>query len=262
MIADETDGTGGLLTRGLESEPPEQLQDVERVGPVLRPRLPAPLAVGSLQGEQACTPAVGRDLGPLGRDGLRGRVLEVAHDLPADRWIGVEQPIDDGHIPLSQALGCIPYSQGMTESYRLGPDHDAVVAYIVDTFPGVDLVSAMNATFFSIDPETHWPNFATLVTTDEHDEGAPSDLDARPDVYRLNIGVSRETFDRLVGGATDPEYAALDRLLPHPVYARQHWLSILSPSAGTFDDVVKPLLQEAYDRLVAARDRHKGPEPG
>src|SRR4051812_48793548 len=138
-----------------------------------------------------------------------------------------------------------------------GPDLEDVVSYITDAFAGVDIVSAMGATFFSLDPEKHWPNFATIVTTDEHDEGAPSNLPARPDVYRLNIGVSRETFDRLVGGETEHDYAATDRLLPHPVYAKQHWVSILSPSAETFETLVKPLLAEAHERLAAARARHR-----
>ena len=141
------------------------------------------------------------------------------------------------------------------ESIRPGPDPEAITRYIVDTFGGVDIVTAMGATFFSLDPEKHWPNFATIVTTDEHDMGSPSNLTARPDAYRLNIGVSRQTFEGLVGGLTEPDYAALDRVLPHPVYAQQHWVSILNPSAETFDTVVKPLLSEAHDRLAATRAR-------
>jgi hypothetical protein len=141
----------------------------------------------------------------------------------------------------------------MTESYGHGPDHDTVVGYITETFPGVDIVTAMGATFFSLDPEKHWPNFATIVTTDEHDTGSPSNLTDRPDVFRLNIGLSRDTFDRLVGGAIEPDYAALDRVVPHPVYARQHWVSILSPSGETFESVVKPLLREAHDRIATPR---------
>ena len=144
----------------------------------------------------------------------------------------------------------------MDESEGQAPTRDAVVSYITDTFPGVDTVTAMGATFFSLDSEKHWPNFATIVTTDEHDEGAPSNLTARPEVFRLNIGVSRETFDRLVGAETDPDYAALDTLLPHPVYAKQHWVSILNPGAATFESLVKPLLQEAHDRIAATRARH------
>ena len=137
----------------------------------------------------------------------------------------------------------------MTDFVRRGPDHDAVVRAITEAFPDADVVTAMGATFFSLDPEKHWPNFATIVTTDEHDMGSPSDLSARPDVYRLNIGVSRQTFDRLVGSHTDPDFAALDRLLPHPVYAQQHWISILNPSVETFESIVRPLLREAHDRI-------------
>ncbi len=98
---------------------------------------------------------------------------------------------------------------------------------------------AGSGTFFSLDPEKHWPNFATLVTSDEYDSA--SNL-SRSGIYRLNIGVSTATFERLVGSMPDPDYTALDRVLPHPVYAAQHWLSILNPSHATFESTVKPLL--------------------
>ena len=144
----------------------------------------------------------------------------------------------------------------MTGHERQGPDHDAVARYITEKFPGVDVVTAMGAWFFSLDPEKRWPNFATIVTTDEHDMGSPSNLSARPDVYRLNLGVSGETFDGLVGGATEPDHAALDTLLPHPVYAAQHWISILNPSWATWSETVIPLIAIAHDRLAAQRARH------
>ena len=146
-------------------------------------------------------------------------------------------------------------------------DEASVIRYIAQTYPDTDVVSAANATFFSCDPEKHWPNFATIVTTDEHDVAPnldrPSRLD-RPGIYRLNIGVSRAAFDAAVGSMSDPDYTALDRLMPHPVYAPQHWVCILNPSDVTFDDVVKPLLDEAHERVarasrkVAARDTRRG----
>ena len=92
--------------------------------------------------------------------------------------------------------------------------------------------------------------------TDEFDADAASDL-SRPGVFRLNIGVDRATFEGLAGRVEDPDYAALDRFLPHPVYARQHWLCILNPSASTFEERVVPLLALAHDRLAAARARHQ-----
>jgi hypothetical protein len=140
----------------------------------------------------------------------------------------------------------------MSDSNPSGPDPETLTRCITDTFPGVYVVTAMGATFFSLD-EKHWPNFATIVTTDEHDDA--SNL-SRPGVFRLNVGVCGETFERLVDPSAEPDYTALDTVLPHPVYARQRWLSILNPSAETFDSVVRPLLAEAHDRLEAQRARH------
>jgi len=140
-------------------------------------------------------------------------------------------------------------------SLPTGPDPEAITRTILETWPETDVVEAFGAAFFSLDPEKHWPNFATIVTTDEHDEGAPSEL-SRPGVFRLNIGVGRQTFQRLTGSKTEPDHAAFDRILPHPVYAKQLWISILNPSDATFRDVVMPLLTEAHDRLAAQRARH------
>ena len=129
-----------------------------------------------------------------------------------------------------------------------GPDPDEITAWITVTYPDTVVSRAMGATFFSLD-ESQWPNFATIVTTDEHDMGNPSDL-AREGVFRLNIGVGRQTFERLVGSVTEPDHAALDRVVPHPVYAKQRWVSILNPSRATFEEVVKPLIAEAHARLA------------
>jgi hypothetical protein len=142
------------------------------------------------------------------------------------------------------------------EPLPTGPDPETISRTIRETWPDVDVVEALNASFFSLDPDKHWPNFATIVTTDEHDEGAPSRL-SRPGTFRLNLGVGRETFERLVGSMAEPDYGAFDRILPHPVYARQHWISILNPSEATYRDVVLPLLTEAHDRLATQRGRHR-----
>jgi hypothetical protein len=138
-----------------------------------------------------------------------------------------------------------------------GPNPDEISRWITTTYPETVVASALGATFFSLD-EQHWPNFATIVTTDEHDLGRPSKL-SRPAVFRLNVGVGKETFEGLVGSMSDPDYASLDTVLPHPVYARQRWVAILNPSRQTFDEVVKPLLAEAYERLATTRRRRQSP---
>ncbi len=106
--------------------------------------------------------------------------------------------------------------------------------------------------------------FATLVTTDYNDSF--SNLN-RPSVFRLNIGISKQTYLSLFGsrhpqsppsgeedageGGHDYDFTALDQLMPHPVYGRMYWVCVLNPSDGTFETVVRPLLAEAYDRDVS-----------
>lgn len=67
--------------------------------------------------------------------------------------------------------------------------------------------------------------------------------------------MSRKTFDALFpeGVGDNRDYTVLDQLLPHPVYAPQRWISVLNPSAATFETVLKPLLAEAYARLAPRR---------
>ena len=145
------------------------------------------------------------------------------------------------------------------EPLPTGPGAEAISRTILETWPETDLVEIPGAAFFSLDAEKHFPNYATIVTTDDFDEGVPSNL-SRPGVFRLNIGVGRATFERLVGSMAEPDHTAFDRVLPHPVYAKQLWISFLNPSNATFRDVVLPLLVEAHDRLAAARARHS-PKP-
>ena len=140
------------------------------------------------------------------------------------------------------------------ETPPTGPDPEAIDHHIRQTWPAVAVATIPGAWFYSLDPEKHFPNFATIVTNDDHD--AASDLN-RPGFFRLNIGVGRETFERIAAEAGEaPDMTAVDRLFPHPVYAAQRWISIVNPSQTTWREVVQPLLVEAHDRLAAQRARH------
>lgn len=120
------------------------------------------------------------------------------------------------------------------EALPTGPDPEAIQTWIRDIWPETDVFEMPGGTavFFSLDPERHFPNFATIVATDDFDQ--VSNL-ARPGVFRLSVaGLEKATFERLVGGIGEPDYAALDRLLPHPDYAKQRYVAILNPSETTF----------------------------
>jgi hypothetical protein len=139
-------------------------------------------------------------------------------------------------------------------------DEAAITEHITEAHPGVDTVVAMGATFFFYNPGDGTPKdhtfpFATLVTTDEHDPF--SDL-ARPGVFRLNVGVSKDTFRSLFADGRDHDFTALDRIMPHPVYGKMYWVCVLNPDA-TFE-AVKPLLAEAYQAAVAKRAKATAPQ--
>ncbi|MCI9579342.1 MAG: hypothetical protein HFF98_10925 [Oscillibacter sp.] len=79
----------------------------------------------------------------------------------------------------------------------------------------------------------------------------------RPGVYRVNLGLRKETYVRRFGplparppkggtAAVEADFAARDRLIPHPVYAWMGWAAVLNPSAETFE-AMKPLIQESYE---------------
>jgi hypothetical protein len=100
--------------------------------------------------------------------------------------------------------------------------------------------------------------FVTIVTQDYEGFDTASDL-SRDGVFRLNLWVSRETFRSLFGDASalDPaahDYTALDRVIPHPVYAAQSWVSVLNPGPASTDHVMD-LLAGAHADAVRRYER-------
>ncbi|HEX2178168.1 MAG TPA: DUF6194 family protein [Actinomycetota bacterium] len=131
-------------------------------------------------------------------------------------------------------------------------DEESVAQYIL-ALPDVRFdTSPDGARFFFYGEEKMFP-FATLVNSDAHDQ--VSNLD-RPGAFRLNIGVSRETFLSLFPdkGSADYDYTAADVVMPHPDYGRLFWVCIVNPSEATFDKA-RGLLGEAYDAARAKQAR-------
>jgi len=136
-------------------------------------------------------------------------------------------------------------------------DESFITTYITSTFENVKTTFNLGYTFFIYRDDDMLP-FATIASTGNKYEQL-SRLD-RPDVFRLNIGVSRETFQALIG--TDKpnisayDFTALDKFLPHPDYSAQFFICVLSPSEATFERI-KPLLAEAYDIAVKKYTQRK-----
>src|SRR5689334_25374463 len=115
-------------------------------------------------------------------------------------------------------------------------DQQQIIEYVAHHFDGVDVVAgtieiAIGDTFFLYDPERNLDDkqrfpFATIVTKDYGDFDNLSRLN-RDGIFRLNIGLSRATFRSLF--PTDDvthDYAAVDVLMPHPVYASQSYVCV------------------------------------
>jgi hypothetical protein len=134
-------------------------------------------------------------------------------------------------------------------------NESSVAEYITKTFPDVETTTNFGYTFFfHRDERMH--AFATIASSgNEHEQVSKLD---RPGVYRLNIGVSRETFRSLFGknriNPSDYDFTVLDTLLPHPDYSAQSFICVLSPSDATFGKI-RPLLAEAYDIAVRRFNR-------
>jgi hypothetical protein len=145
--------------------------------------------------------------------------------------------------------------------------------YITGTLKGVDVVVDSGNSFFFYNPDITLPPdhrfpFVTIVTSDIYDQF--SNLD-RPSVFRLNIGIGKQTFRSLFGdparssgrdsaeisgeNLSDYDFTALDQLMPHPVYGRMYWVCVLNPSDETFETKVRPRLTEAYELAVSKYKR-------
>lgn len=129
--------------------------------------------------------------------------------------------------------------------------------YICQTFDGLSVAENSGDTFFFYDPaddpaERQFP-FVTIVTGDNYDSVSAL---GGPDAYRLNIGLPKATYTSWFGAApahrdehgvleTGFDYSVRDQVMPHPIYASQHWVSVVNPGEATLD-VVRSMLAEAH----------------
>ena len=126
----------------------------------------------------------------------------------------------------------------------------SITTFIIDTFANVEKTQNFGYTFFFYGADRKLP-FATIASSDNVYDRI-SNLD-RPEAFRLNIGVSKQTFRALFGpekvDLTLHDFTAFDKIMPHPVYASQSFVCVLNPSDATFEHV-RTLLAEAYELAV------------
>src|SRR5688572_27505047 len=103
--------------------------------------------------------------------------------------------------------------------------------------------------------DDHRLSFVTIANSDNEYDNV-SNLN-RDGVFRVNIGVSKETFKNVIGKSnSEPvDYTSLNVFLPHPEYAKLSFVCILNPS-GENVEKTRELIAEAHS-IAAKRFRRQ-----
>jgi len=130
----------------------------------------------------------------------------------------------------------------------------AEVEAFVAELENVQRVENFGYSFFFVGDDHRLP-FVTIANSD-NDFDNVSNLN-REGVFRINIGVSKETFKNLIAEPSSElvDYSVLDVFLPHPHYSRQHFVCILNPSNENVE-TTKKLIVEAHS-IAAVRLQRK-----
>lgn len=152
-----------------------------------------------------------------------------------------------------------------------------IVEKIINDFEGVRPKSSWGETSLFYNPDKQLPNgvyFCTLKEKNGENDKA-SDLD-RESIFRLSIGISKTTYEKYFGTRpkrpakggiidTKHDFAALNELMPHPIYGWMSWVQVLSPSESKFESIL-PLITEAhsnavikYSKKIANKQLHRFP---
>ena len=134
---------------------------------------------------------------------------------------------------------------------------DEIINYCLENLEGVALVNSWGERGIFYNPENKLKRGVYILTVKEKDgeNDSSSNLD-RTGIYRVNLGVRRQTFLNWFsiipqrpkkGGVIDMnfDFTATDKIMPHPVYGWMSWLCCLNPSDKTFEEL-KPLIAEAH----------------
>ena len=138
----------------------------------------------------------------------------------------------------------------------------AIIDDLCATLDDVVPKASWGETALFYNPGRTLPNGVYFCTFKERDgENDRASVLTRDGVFRVSIGVSPATYVERFGPRparpakggvvnTGHDFAALDVLTPHPVYAWMGWVQILSPTASSYAEI-RPLIEEAHRLAIA-----------
>ncbi|MDE6409529.1 MAG: hypothetical protein K2K81_04715 [Muribaculaceae bacterium] len=136
-----------------------------------------------------------------------------------------------------------------------------IINYCLKNLDGTILVESWGERGIFYNPNHIWKRGVYVLAIKEKDGENDKGYGLnRKDIYRVNLGLKRPTFQKLFGPVpTRPaagkvvdmpyNFTTINCLLPHPVYAWMGWVCILNPSESAFNKL-KPLIQESYEFAI------------
>jgi len=125
----------------------------------------------------------------------------------------------------------------------------------IHRLPNVTTTDNFGYRFFCYATDQVRPFISLIEEDNEYDR--LSNL-TREGTFRLNIGVSRETFKSLFPEKTeDWDYTELNQVMPHPEYASHHFVCVLNPTGDTLTQTLQ-FIDEAH---ALAKKRFESKQP-
>lgn len=127
--------------------------------------------------------------------------------------------------------------------------------FIVERLPNVQKSEYFGYTFFFYGSDHILPFVSVAKSDNEHDDVSNLNRDG---VFRVNIGIARDTFNKLFfDDQEDWDFTELNNFMPHPHYAAQHFICILNPEEGRLQETLD-FIEEAH-ALAKKRFEKKHP---
>lgn len=135
---------------------------------------------------------------------------------------------------------------------------DEIISYCLKTLKDTVLIKSFGEKSLFYNPNNKLKRGIYILTIKDNDgDNDKSSQLNRDGIFRVNIGIKKNTFISLFGGVPKRplkgytvnmpyDFTALNKIMPHPIYAWMYWICVLNPSDEIFEKL-KHLINESYE---------------
>ena len=145
-------------------------------------------------------------------------------------------------------------------------NRDEIINKVQNEFEGLVVNKNWGEVGLFYNPDNILAKGVYLLTFKEKD--GPNDKASntnRDGIFRINIGITKETFVKLFGERPARpkagqiinmpfDFTELNKIMPHPVYGWMSWIGVLNPDKETFEKLL-PLINEGYNLALKKYDK-------